>query len=49
MYNFGTSTKCIHKGCEEEMHESWWSATSFKKPGSLAPIKDEGKHTMKAK
>jgi hypothetical protein len=48
MYHFGTSTKCIQRGCEEEMHKSWWSVTSFKKQGSSTHVKDEGKHTMKA-
>ncbi len=47
MYNLGTSIKCIQKGCEEEMHESWWNTMGFKKPCSLALVKDEGKHTMK--
>ncbi len=48
MYHFGTSIKRIQRGCEEEMHKSWWSVTGFKKLGSSTPIKDEGKHTMKA-
>jgi len=47
MYHFGTSTKCIQKRCEEEMHESWWRVMGFKKLGSLALVKDESKHTMK--
>jgi hypothetical protein len=47
MYHFGTSIKCIQRGCEEEMHKSWCSATRFKKLGSSTLVKDESKCTMK--
>jgi hypothetical protein len=47
MYHFGTFIKCIQRGCEDEMHKSWWSVTGFKKLGSSILVKDEGKCTMK--
>jgi hypothetical protein len=30
--HFSSSTKCIFKGCNQEMHKDWWSMTGIKKP-----------------
>lgn len=42
VYHFGTSTKCIQQGCEEEMHKSWWISASLQKSYFLVSIEDGG-------
>ena len=35
-FHFENSTKCVEEGCDEEMHEGWWSAVGLVKLGTLA-------------
>jgi hypothetical protein len=47
VYHFGTSSKCVQQGCEEEMHEAWWRFFSYKKPDFLVSIEDGSIDTIK--
>ena len=37
-FHFENSTKCVEEGCNEEMHEGWWSAVGLVKPGTSACV-----------
>ena len=37
-FHFENSTKCVEEGCNEEMHEGWWSAVGLVKPGISARV-----------
>jgi hypothetical protein len=35
MSHFSSSTKCLFKGCGQEMHSNWWMFLRIKKPCDL--------------
>ena len=37
-FPFENSTKCVEEGCDEEMHEGWWSAVGLVKLGTPAHV-----------
>lgn len=37
-FHFENSTKCVEEGCDEEMHEGWWSAIGLVKPGTSSRV-----------
>ena len=37
-FHFENSTKCVEEGCDEEMHDRWWSAVDLVKLGNPAGV-----------